>query len=56
MLSTVVLDCATSICQRRRAVYGKCSREFEQFREFAHSIGRTSVGALPQSKLPAGGN
>ena len=24
-LSTVVLDCATSTCQRRRAVYGKCS-------------------------------
>jgi hypothetical protein len=27
MLSTVVLNCATSICQRRRAVYGKCSTE-----------------------------
>src|SRR5215472_15131413 len=27
-LSTVVLDCATSICQRRRAVYGKCSAEY----------------------------
>ena len=28
-LSTVVLDCATSICQRRRGVYGKCLTEFE---------------------------
>src|SRR5262249_26203727 len=27
-LSTVVLNCATSICQRRRAVYGKCSTEY----------------------------
>jgi len=27
--STLVLDCATLICQRRRAVYGKCSMEFE---------------------------
>jgi carbon-monoxide dehydrogenase large subunit len=55
--STVVLDCATSICQRRRAVYGKCSREFEQLREFAHSIGCTSRPCqLAQSKLPAGGN
>jgi hypothetical protein len=23
-----VLNCATSICQRRRAVYGKCSTEY----------------------------
>ena len=27
-LSTVVLNCATSICQRRRAVYGKHSTEY----------------------------
>src|SRR5258707_4317764 len=28
-LSTAVVDCATSICQRRRAGYGRCSTEFE---------------------------
>jgi Molybdopterin-binding domain of aldehyde dehydrogenase len=44
-LSTVVLGRATSICQRRRAVYGKCSMEFESLREFASSGGRTSVTA-----------
>ena len=27
-LSTVVSNCATSICQRRRAAYGKCSTEY----------------------------
>src|SRR5262249_18280098 len=28
MHSTIVLNCATSICQRRRAAYGKCSTEY----------------------------
>src|SRR5262245_33096408 len=27
-LSTVVLNCATLICQRRPAAYGKCSTEY----------------------------
>src|SRR5262249_32718764 len=27
-LSTVVLNCATSICQRHRTAYGKCSTEY----------------------------
>src|SRR5262249_56208253 len=29
-LSTVVLNCATSICQRHRTVYGKCSTEYRR--------------------------
>src|SRR6184192_1757859 len=37
MLSTVVLDCATSTCQRRRAVYGKCSMEFESNGRKSHA-------------------
>ena len=53
-LSTVVLDCATSICQRRRAVYGKCSREFEQLREF-RTLDWTLVGQGPAAKQATGG-
>src|SRR5262249_40106158 len=42
-LSTVVLNCATSICQQRRAVYGECSTEYT----------RGTQGGLNSTKIHA---
>src|SRR5262249_9356895 len=43
-LSTVVLNCATSICQRRRAVYGKCSTEYTRGTLYNIACAGESVG------------
>src|SRR5262249_53447192 len=43
-LSIVVLNCATSICQRRRAVYGKCSTEYTRGTLYNIACAGESVG------------
>jgi len=44
-LSTVVLNCATSICQRHRTVYGKCSTEYTKGTQ--ERLNSTQIHALP---------